>query len=64
MFNIVLTFFPYYYKRKFFYHNQLQTIFYTNEPLDLSAAKVGRWAFLKSYNFFFTLLQTTLYQDL
>ena len=38
--NIALTFFPCYYKRKFFHYNQLQTILYKNEPSDLSAVKV------------------------
>ena len=43
--TIALTFLPCYYKRKLFHYNQLQTILYNNEPSDLSAVKVGGWAF-------------------
>ena len=71
IFNIAVTFFPCYYRRKFFYYNQLKMNFYKNETSDLSAVKVGDDLFLKSYDSFSTLLKTkrkplhtNTYQDL
>ena len=68
---IAVSSFPCYYEREFFQYNQLQAIHYKNKPWDLVPSMLGDELFLKSYNFFLTLLhtkkkslRTTTYQDL